>query len=180
MTQENHPERESASAGITAAAAKALHTAVDDLESQINQANTQVTELRGKRQSQLRELRQHLRLLREALDTSYDDADARWRAFGFERPIDTTAPTRPKGVTLRREGAVHVLAWESAVRAEYYRIFAEVEGESVEGLPRSVSETSAVLEVLPPQAVVKVSAANGAGESLPSQPVMVPEALMLA
>lgn len=39
-------------------------------------------------------------------------------------------------------------------RAEYYRILAEVEGQPVEGFPRSVSETSAVLEALLPQTVL--------------------------
>jgi len=117
--------------------------------------------------------------VRGALDASFTDDDPRWLTFGFQLPSETRIPAIPSGLTLRSEGNVHLLGWQHSVRANHYRVFVRLPGESESRYLRTVTGTETVLEGLDPGAELTVTAVNQAGESGESNVAMVP-ALMLA
>ncbi len=103
------------------------------------------------------------------------DDDARWYAFGLNRPADPQTPGIPDG-QLVTPGAAGVLYidWADSRRAEHYRVWKKVVGVDTEfTAAASVSDSDATLTGLPSGATVEiqVTAVNDAGESVPSATV---------
>lgn len=120
-------------------------------------------------------LDKRLRSLRRELKETLSDNDPRWVEFGFNIPADRSVPAMPEGLTAIA-GAVGtaMLSWAHSIGAARYRVFAQKVGVDADFVyVATVGDLSKVIAGLPSGAHVKfrVTAANEAGESLPSEPV---------
>ncbi len=122
-------------------------------------------------------LEQGLRTLLGELHEVLDPMDSRWLAFGFLKPGQLQAPSRPGKVAATLIGSNAVaLKWSKVARAEYYRVWKKVVGVDEDyvavGSPGDLDFT---LEGLPANSQIEIviSAVNNGGESQLSELVPV-------
>jgi hypothetical protein len=120
--------------------------------------------LRARLGNLLRELRQLL-----AAD------DPRWESFGFNIPADHSTPAAPANLTVIDGLRGHLLvSWDKTRSAERYRVRKQIIGVHDDWVvAKTTSETEADLNtfVTGQRVLLEVTALNGAGESVPSEPV---------
>lgn len=101
--------------------------------------------------------------------------DARWNAFGLNKPDAVGLPEVPEGLSVVGGGSGHLLAtWESSAFGDRYRVYKKVVGVDNEFvLVATVTDAESNLNTFTPGQLVRVrvTAMNGAGESLPSDTV---------
>jgi hypothetical protein len=163
---------ENAPLNVTAAQADTLFQALSDKRSAVNAAINAVAAAKTARDVAVDKLRTRMRGLITELEQLLDDDDARWYAFGLNRPSDPEAPGIPDGLVLTPGMPGTVLVdCADARRADRYRVFKQVVGVDPDFVGvLSVTESDATLTGLPSGATVKVrmTAVNDAGESQPS------------
>jgi hypothetical protein len=175
-----HPAHTNAGLGVTAAAAGALFTALSDARSEVHDAINDAAAAKATRDQTVQALRIRMRGLIDELDQLLEDDDARWYAFGLNRPSDPQTPDVPEDLILAAGPAGTVIAdWGNARRAERYRVFKQIVGTDADFVfNQTVTESDATLSSLPSGETLKVrvTAANDAGESAPSveQEIVVP------
>jgi hypothetical protein len=170
-----HPEREVDAMGITAAAATGFHTALDDAISGMNAGWGAQLAAREGRDTPAEALRDLLRGLVGELTTLIGPRDPRWLDFGFNIPDDETKPDVPEGLTVVNGAPGHLtVGWAGTPRAERYRVFRQIVGVDPQPvLVRTVADMDANLNTFTTgqHVRVQVTAVNGAGESLPCDPI---------
>ena len=108
-----------------------------------------------------------------------NDEDPRWYAFGLNRPADPKTPSVPATPVLTPgvAGTVHA-AWSRARRAARYRVYKKEANDEDYQHAVTAADSEAMISGLQTGGTVqiRVSAANDAGESLPSAAaqIMVP------
>ena len=171
-----HPERENAPNGTTAAAAQARIDALGAAQRALDLAGSERLMAIMAYEASKEQLRRRLRALRHELDLLLSPDDPRWRDFGFTRPVDRRRPEPVTEVVAEPVGPGSVVVSHAAApRATGYRIrwapaesdeFTEVGlfGDLVThltGLPRGIPIT------------VHVTARNEAGETPPTTVTVV-------
>ncbi len=173
----DHPELEDPLHNITAAQAQALHDQLLVAQMNVNNQVTEVQNLKVARDNAADKLRKRIRGVMDEMGQFLDPLDARWTAFGFNKPGALEIADEVEGLTATLIGPTAVaLKWGASARAEYYRVFKKVIGVDEDyvavGSPADLDFT---LENLPLNATVEiqVSAVNNGGESLRSPAVTV-------
>ena len=116
--------------------------------------------------------------LRQELALLLGPDDARWYAFGFDRPNDTQIPAVPAHVTvtLGTAGSDSLyVEWDDARRAEGYRVVLTDAANGSTLAEKLVSDSEAVFTGLTAgsHVQIRVTARNDAGESLAAEAVGV-------
>jgi fibronectin type 3 domain-containing protein len=103
--------------------------------------------------------------------------DARWLAFGLNRPGQKATPEVPENVTAEVVAPDKAtVKWEPAPRAEHYRVWARVKGSEQEmEVVASRTNHDFTFENLAPGSALEVAitAVNNGGESRKSEVVIV-------
>lgn len=172
-----HPEQEDPLHHITAARCQVLY---DQLLMAQNNVNTQVAavdDLMDARDVAAEKMRKRIRGVIDEMAQLISPLDARWVAFGFNKPGATERPDIVMGLMATLIGPVTAaLKWNASARAEYYRVWMKVHGTDGEYLAMgSPVDLDFTLENLPAGTTVDivVSAVNNGGESQLSQVVTV-------
>jgi hypothetical protein len=126
----------------------------------------------------LQQARAKLTGLRQELALLLGPDDARWYAFGFDRPNDTQIPAVPAHVTVTLGSAGNdslYVEWDDARRAEGYRVVLTETASGSAVAEKLVSDSEAVFTGLTAGSSLQISvtARNEAGESLASEAVGV-------
>lgn len=173
-----HPTREVASLQVTAARAAAIHAQLNTTRTALNTLLTSTTSDKSSRDAAVTALRVKLRGTIAEIRQLMADDDPRWYAFGLVPPALAALPDVPDGLVLTAgaagSGTVY-LDWDDAPRAERYRLWRQLPGETEPVALDSVTESDATLTGQPlgqPIAFL-VSAANATGESLRSEAVTI-------
>lgn len=156
---------------IAGALYESLAASIDAL----NAARVAQRDKKAARDAAMAAVAERLRALRRELKQFLGRNDSRWLEFGFAIPGSNTVPEPPNGLTATA-GAVGsaVLNWARTISATRYRVFAQVVGVDADFVHvDTVTDLSKVITGLTPGAHVKfyVTAANSAGEGLPSETV---------
>lgn len=167
-----NPAKENAPAGVTAANAQALQTALSAAISGVNTANVASGQAKATRDAALEKLRQRMIGLVRELNQLLEADDARWYAFGLNRPNDPETPAIATGlVATTGAPGIILLDWADARRAERYKV--EIKKPADAGFVEAaqVSDSEATLTGLPSGASIslRVLSANEAGYALPSE-----------
>ena len=121
------------------------------------------------------QIKGRLRLVAEELDFVLDPLDARWTAYGLNKPGERERPGLVTGVQASLPSPKHLhLTWEPSERVVRYKVRALVVGKETEfRTVAEVYEEQADLTTFAAGEVVRLEivAVNGAGESAPSEPV---------
>jgi hypothetical protein len=162
---------------VTAARSGGLYDNLFEANGAEGVQKTVVNGLFNTRHEKAEALRRRVRLVFNELEMKIDPLDARWLAFGFNKPGQKKTPAVPTGVTVIAVTAgSYLVKWKASARAEYYRVWKKVVGvdEAPEALGNS-NDLDLIVETLPSNATVEVSvsAVNNGGESALSEPVMV-------
>lgn len=162
---------------VTAARATTLTAALTNARNAVNGAQTLIGINKTARDAAVAALRKRMRGLIDELGTLLTDEDARWYAFGLNRPSDPETPGIPDSlvVTAGSPGVVYV-DWADSRRADHYRVWKQIVGVDVDFISvATVTDSDATLTGLPTAATVniQVTAVNNAGESMPSTAVSV-------
>jgi len=172
-----NPAFENAPLGVTATAAQAQIDALSAARTAVNDGNKAAGEKKALRETALDALRQRMIGLVRELTQLLEDDDARWYAFGLNRPGDPSTPAVPASLVLTVGGPGLVLAdWADARRAERYKVQKQIVGTDADWIETTqVTDSETTLANLPVGATVKVRilAANQAGDSLPSDPAQI-------
>lgn len=171
---EAHPELQ-----VAGTATPEIGTTVyDDLSGSITAVNSaQVAQRKAKseRDVSVNTLRARLQNLYRELKQFLGPDDARWLDFGFHVPDDQTVPDAPKVFSVSAGAAGHlVLNWALPSGATRVRVFRQIVGVDAEFVHiDTLKESSKDIGGFTSGAHVKfyITAANGAGESQPSQTV---------
>ena len=152
----------------TAAACEAAADAIAAASTASNEANTNAGIAKAALEEGIKAGRNRLSGLREELARLIKGDDARWYAFGFERPDDPETPETPENLVLTASPGGHLFAdWDNARRAESYRatVFHATTGAKLQ--ERMVQDSDANFSGLPTGTPlrVEVTAINDAGES---------------
>ncbi len=152
----------------TAAACEAAADAIAAASTASNEANTNAGIAKAALEEGIKAGRNRLSGLREELARLIKGDDARWYAFGFERPDDPETPETPENLVLTASPGGHLFAdWDNARRAESYRatVFHATTGAKLQ--ERMVQDSDANFSGLPTGIPlrVEVTAINDAGES---------------
>jgi hypothetical protein len=166
-----NPAHENAPLNITAAQAQAQITALSDARSASNASNAAMGLAKANRDAAQKTLYKRLSGLLAELSQLLPADDARWYAFGFDRPADGQQPGPIDNLVLTPGSAGMVYAdWDDARRAERYRVYKNVIGTDVAPVQvdNSVLESEYTFTGLPSGATVEVSiiAVNSAGEGV--------------
>ncbi len=172
-----HPEQEDPLHNITAARCQALY---DQLLVAQNNVNTQVAavdDLLETRNIAAEKLRKRIRGVIDEMAQLISPFDARWVAFGFNKPgaLETPDIVEHLQAVLIGPNAV-ALKWDPSARAEYYRVFTKIHGAEGDytavGSPADLDFT---IENLPANATIDivVTAVNNGGESAVSEVVTI-------
>ena len=166
-----NPTRQNATAGVTAAAAGPLVTALDNAVEALNNAKSDQRTKRGSRDTSQEALSVYLRDSRKEVASVLAKDDSRWMDFEESVPGDLHAPEAVSAIVAEPAGmAGHVrLSFLPSLRATAYA----VEVATGAGQPfthfATVHDTVADLEFTPGAAVrIRVKASNPAGQSGPS------------
>jgi hypothetical protein len=171
-----NPAYENAPLNVTSAEAEAVYQALSDNRSATNEATEAAETARIKRDAAFRDLGRCLSGLLAELTQLLSPDDPRWYAFGFNRPSDPETPEIPQDLVINPAYQGHSIATcERARRAERYRFWRQIDGETEYTPVLTVEEPQAVLNSVPTGQKVRyyVTAANDAGESLPSNTVEI-------
>lgn len=164
-----NPAHENAPLGVTAAACHTHLDGLSDARMGVNLSNAALGAAKQARDAAQETLYKRLCGLRAELAQLLADDDARWYAFGFDRPSDGEHPASVQGLVLTAGGPGVVLVdWDDARRAERYRVLRQVVGMDAAPvlIDSTLRESEVALRNLPSgkQLVVTVSAVNDAGE----------------
>ena len=167
-----NPAREHPGNGITAAAAQTVNNAIHAARSAVSLADgARLVAIQNHDESR-EKLRRRLRALRDELDLFLSDDDARWRDFGFSRPVDSRIPEVVTGLVLTPSGPGFVeVQFADAPRAENFRVRWAVNNSSPTFTDVGLfTDRTVNLRGLPSGAtiIVQVTARNEAGESQPT------------
>ncbi|MDB6025137.1 MAG: hypothetical protein JWM68_1360 [Verrucomicrobiales bacterium] len=172
-----HPLLEDVGHNITAAHAQELYDELLAARTDVNTKSTQLQILRGLRNAATKKLRKRMRAVLNELDFALDPMDARYTAFGFNKPGAQALPEIPANLMAILIGPNAVaMKWNAASRAEYYRVYKRVIGVDAEPVAvGSPADLDFTLENLPANATVEVyiSAVNSGGESALSEKVTI-------
>jgi hypothetical protein len=168
-----HPEQQNAPLNVTSAQAAELAKSLKAARSQVGSSAAALTAAREARDHAEQALRWRMSGLIAELEQLLDDNDPSWYAFGLNRPSDRKIPAVPADVvvTAGLPGSIHV-QWASAARARRYKIYKKTDGDADYQPIATTSDPIAVVNGLKIGATIyiQVTAANKAGESLPSSP----------
>jgi hypothetical protein len=171
-----NPVKENAPAAVTAANAQALHAALSTAISGVHTANVASGQAKATRDAALEKLRQRMSGLVRELEQLLKDDDARWYAFGLNRPEDPETPAIAAGL-VATPGApgVLLLDWADARRAERYKVETKKTGDADFTEAAQVTDSEATLTALPTGATltIRVLSANAAGYAQPSEELVV-------
>jgi hypothetical protein len=154
---------------LTAIHANVLGTALLEAEIAVCAQRTTMQTLLQERDASYEAFSRQLRGLNKELDQLLDPLDPRWQRFGFNLPGASETPDVPENVSVVLIGAnAAAVKWEAAARADYYRVWVQVNGVDLE--PRTVgspADLDFTIEALPVNATIEiaVSAVNNGGES---------------
>ena len=161
--------------GITAAIATGVHEAYRDALTNVQNLKSTCRTAKAARDAALRDTQEVLRGLINELASKISPTDPRWRAFGFNCPGDVQVPGQVQNLrVLPSLPGTQPLEWDSAPRATRYQVEMQLMAPEAEWtLMTTVAETTATLTGLTPGANVRlrVTAANAAGEGVPSEAV---------
>lgn len=170
-----HPTHQSNDMGVTAAEALAQHGLLSAAHATVNACRTDAGTKKGEREKGITKLRQRMRGLVRELGQLIPGDDARWNAFGLNKPDAVGIPEVPEGLVVVGGGPGHLLAqWPRAAFGVRYRVYKKVVGVDNEfNLAATVTDTESNLNTFTPGQLVRVrvTAVNDAGESLPSDTV---------
>jgi hypothetical protein len=171
-----HPEHEAESVDATAARAESLATALGDAIGNLNDQAQVVDGLLATQEAKFAALIKCIRDLIGELEMMITPLDARWLAFGLNKPGAAETPDAPVNLHAVLNGASVTLTWDASARTEHYRVWKKVVGIDAE--PVAVehrTDLAAILNELPSGATVEfaISAVNSGGESPLSEPVIV-------
>jgi hypothetical protein len=170
-----HPDYEVGSLNVTQAQAAALHEALSDAVSAVNQAKGDQRGKREARDAAAESLRNRLRGLVGELTQLIGPDDERWLDFGWRVPDDESLPDAPTDLVVAGGAQGHLVAgWSDAARADRYRVYKQVVGvDSDFALATTVGDSDADMNTFTSGAHVrvKVTALNARGESQPSEVV---------
>jgi hypothetical protein len=165
-------ERPDIAPGInaTAAACEAAADAIADAATTSNDANADAGAAKAALEAGIAAARRRLSGLRDELDQLLDGDDARWYAFGFERPDDPETPEVPENLVLTpaNQGDL-IIDWDNARRAESYRVRVFNDATNVELAETLVQDSDVFFNDLPVAVNlrIEVTAINDAGETQP-------------
>lgn len=173
---EAHPEAEVPGV-MTAVLASAAAKELSDAIAALNVAQSTQRQTKAERDNAAKALGTRLRNLFHELKQFLPANDPRWLEFGFNVPADMTVPEAPTVFTVAPGAVGHVYAsWEMPKGATRTRLFQQIVGVDAKFVRvDTFKETSTYLGGYTSGAHVKfyITAANGAGESLPSETVEV-------
>ena len=162
----------------TAAACQTAANAIDAAKTASQASNAEAGAAKQHLDQAIAAARSRLTGLRQELALLLGPDDARWYAFGFDRPNDSQIPAIPAHVAATVGTAGHAslfVDWDDARRADGYRavLFDAASGQSV--AERLVNDSEAVFTGLPAGSNLKIAitSRNEAGESQASEPVTV-------
>ena len=164
-----HPEFEISTAVVvlTAAKALALWTALDNAVKARNRRDTDQATAFGLRNTSEAKLRTRLRGLIGELEQKIGPLDARWLAFGLNRPGAEDVPDAPANTHATGLGGGRVrVQCDHVPRADYFQFWIQVVGVDPEfRRAETFDEPDKILEALPVAATVKIKirAVNEAG-----------------
>ena len=172
-----NPTLEYAALNITATRAQDLYDQLLTARSDTSTKKTELQILRDLRDTAAEKLRRRIRAVINELDFALDPLDARWTAFGFNKPGAKAIPDVPENISAILIGPNAVaLKWEASARADYYRVWKKVRGTDndyvVVGSPADLDFT---IENLPVNSTIEivVTAVNSGGETQYSQAVTI-------
>lgn len=162
-----NPPHENAPLEVTAANVNALHQALSNARSALNNQDTLIGQRKTDRDASEEQFRKRMRGLISELAQKLDEMDPRWLTFGLKRP---GAPDSPDAVTNTRVtalggGKVRVQS-DPAPRADYYQVWIQVIGTDADfRLTDSPAEPDKIIEGLTVGATVhlKMRAVNETG-----------------
>lgn len=163
---------EVAAMGVTAANADAKFTALSDARNAYNNGASDATNKKQLRDVAVTVLKARMRGLTNELGQLLEDDSPLWDAFGLNAPGAASTPETPEALVVTPGAAGTLLVdWADARRATRYRVWVQV--LTVDNEFRAlatVTDSDATVNTLPSGKTVKVrvTAANDAGESLPS------------
>ncbi len=133
-----------------------------------NEANNDAGAAKAALEDGIKAGRARLTGLRGELAQRIPGDDARWYAFGFERPDDPETPEKPENLVLTANAGGNLFAdWDNARRAQSYRasVFNTLTGAKLQ--ERMAQDSDANFSGLPTGTPlrVEVTAINDAGES---------------
>jgi hypothetical protein len=171
-----NPTKENAPAGVTAAQADAIHTALASAVSATNAANTASGQAKAARDGAVEKLRQRMIGLVRELTQLIPGDDPRWYAFGLNRPDDPNLPAVATGLVATPGGpGILLVDWADARRAERYKVETLIPPSADWTEAAQVAESEATLTGLPTGSQVKlrILSANPAGYAQPSEEITV-------
>ena len=162
----------------TAAACQVAAEAIDAAKTASQASNAEASVAKQNLEQATANAKTRLTGLRQELALLLGPDDARWYAFGFDRPNDSQTPAIPAHVTATVGTAGHdslFVEWDDARRADSYRavLMDVATGQSV--AEKLVNDSEAVYTGLPAGTHLKIAitSRNDAGESQPSEAVTV-------
>lgn len=170
-----HPTHQNMEAGVTAAAAQAHITVLDQGTTILNNARSNQRTKRDARENTQKSLREGLAGSRNEVEAVLPQNDPRWLDFVERVPSDVRSPEAVSAVVAEPGLPGHVrLSFLPSLRATRYAIEAAVGPDGEFAVVATVQDTVADL-TFPPGAVVRirVRARNAAGEAGPSPVVEV-------
>ena len=172
-----NPDLEIASKSLTVARAAELMSDLNTLQDALYQQGTIVENLLNARNAKADVLKKRMSDVIAELKMKLDGLDARWNAFGLNKPDALETPDGVESVTATLIGATAVaVKWGNTPRAQYYHVFKRVQGVDEDyvlvGSPADIDFT---IENLPTgkQIDIVVSAVNNGGESQRSEAVTI-------
>lgn len=170
-----HPAHESVDMEVTAALADAACTAVSTARAALGQKITESGQAKAARDVAEANLRKRMTGLITELETLLPPDDARWHAFGLNRPADEETPEAPSFTTVAAgPNSTLLVDWDDSLRADRWRVWIKVAGVDNDfRAVVSVTESDATLSGLTAGASVevRVTSVNDAGESAPGPTV---------
>lgn len=167
-----NPTKENAPAAVTAANAQALHVALTSAISGVNTANVASGQAKATRDAAVEKLRQRMIGLVREVNQLLEADDARWYAFGLNRPNDPETPAIATGlVATNGAPGILLLDWANARRAERYKVEIKkpTDADFVEAAQVSDSEATLTGLTSGASVTIRVLSANAAGYALSSE-----------
>jgi len=165
-------------AGVaTAELAGGVYDELSTAFSASKQAKADLRKRKAARNAAANAVRVDLMLLRRELSMVLEDNDPRWLDFGFNVPADVSVPDAPEVFSVTAGAPGHlVLNWAFPTNATRVRVFRQIVGVDAEFVHiDTLKESSKDIGGFTSGAHVKfyITAANAAGEGLPSRTVEV-------
>jgi hypothetical protein len=124
-----HPTHQSGDMGVTATAALDQHAALSGARATVNACKTDAGTKKSERNKGVTKLRKRMRGLVKELAQLLPGDDARWNAFGLNKPDAVGLPDVPEGLIVVGGGPGHLLAkWDRSALGNRYRVYKKVVG----------------------------------------------------